>query len=105
VPLRIRVCRADEIAPGETRAFDVEGLAVPVLVANVEGRLLAASSMCPHEEVSLLGGLRTGTRIVCPGHAYEFDLATGRCAHDPALRLPCYRVSVVDGDLYIEPAY
>jgi nitrite reductase/ring-hydroxylating ferredoxin subunit len=102
VPLRVRVCRADEVPVGETRAFPVAGFADPVLIANIDGRLLAASSMCPHEEVSLMGGLRTGTRIVCPGHAYEFDLATGRCSHDPSLRLPCYRVTVDGDDLYIQ---
>lgn len=100
--LRVRVCRAAEVAPGETKGFAVPGLDIPVLVANVDGEILAASSMCPHEDVSLLGGKRKGLRVICPGHGYRFDLRTGACSHDPKLRLPCYRVTVVDGDVYAD---
>jgi nitrite reductase/ring-hydroxylating ferredoxin subunit len=58
--------------------------------------------MCPHEDVSLEGGDQRDTRVTCPGHGYEFDLATGRCTHDPDLRLRRYRVTVEDGALYID---
>ncbi len=102
MPLRVRVCAADEVAPGETRGFAVEGVAIPVLIANVEGTLLAASSMCPHEDVSLLGGKRVGMRVICPGHGYQFDLRTGRCSHDARLLLRRYPVHLVDGDVYVE---
>jgi nitrite reductase/ring-hydroxylating ferredoxin subunit len=100
--LRLRVCCADEIAPGQTRGFDVPGLAVPVLVANLDGEYLAASSMCPHEDVSLLGGKRKGAMVICPGHGYRFDLRTGACSHDATLCLPRYRVTVIDGEVYVE---
>lgn len=100
--LRVRVCRADEIAPGETKGFAVPGVTVPVLVANVDGEILAVSSMCAHEDVSLLGGKRKGLQVICPGHGYRFDLRTGACSHDPQLRLPCYRVTVIDGEVYAD---
>ena len=67
-----------EVAPGEMKGFEVEALTWPVLVANVDGVLHAAPSVCPHEDVSLLGGAFDGARVTCPGHAYEFDLTTGR---------------------------
>jgi nitrite reductase/ring-hydroxylating ferredoxin subunit len=102
MPLRVRVCRTDEVAPGESRAFRVAGLTHPVLVTHLDGNFLATSSICPHEDVSLATGERHGQRIVCPGHGYEFDLRTGRCAHDPQLRLVCYPVHVSGDELFIE---
>lgn len=100
--LRRKVCRLDDIPEGEVRAFDVEGLIVPVLVARIGGRYLATSGMCPHEDVELDGGDLDECWITCPGHAYQFHLEDGRCAHDPDLRLPVYRASD-DGEwLYID---
>lgn len=90
------------MAPGESRAFAVAGVAVPILVTNVDGTLYATSSICPHEDVSLEGGDLCGASLACPGHGYEFDLATGHCAHDPSLRLPRYRVTVTGGQVYVD---
>ena len=98
--LRRKVCRADEVAPGETRGFAVDGAEFPVLVANIAGTLVATSSICPHEDVSLLDGHRVGALITCPGHAYEFDLVSGVCLHDPDLQLCRYRGSIIGGDVY-----
>ena len=100
--LRVRVCRSEDIQPGEVKGFSVPGITVPILVTNVDGAYLATSSICPHEHVSLLRGRRSGLKITCPAHGYQFDLATGACRHDPALNLPRYRVSIVDGDLYVD---
>jgi toluene monooxygenase system ferredoxin subunit len=84
------------------RGFRVPPLDAAVLIANVDGRFYASPARCPHEDVSLVGGGLVGTRVTCPGHAYEFDLATGRCAHDARLRLHRYRVSIEGDDLYID---
>lgn len=99
--MRFRVCRFDAVAPGEIRAFAVDGLSVPVLVANLGGRLLAASGMCPHEDVELIDGSFDGESIVCPGHGYQFDLASGACSHDDSLCLPRYAVSVEGGEVFV----
>lgn len=99
--MKLRVCSADAVPAGEVRAFEVAGLAVPVLIANIDGRLVAASAMCPHEDVLLNDGSFDGEWITCPGHGYQFELATGECSHDPRLCLPTYRVSVEDGEVFV----
>jgi toluene monooxygenase system ferredoxin subunit len=89
----VALCRLADLPPGQTRAFPVPGLAVPVLVANLGGGQLAAcSAICPHEDVSLEGGELDATWITCPGHGYEFDLITGRCGHDRSLQLRRFEV-------------
>jgi nitrite reductase/ring-hydroxylating ferredoxin subunit len=98
----VRVCRVGDVGPGTTAGFPVAGLVFPVMIANVAGRLLAASSICPHEDVSLLDGDLDGAIVTCPGHGYEFDMETGRCAHDRSLQLGRFEVRVVGDDVYIE---
>jgi nitrite reductase/ring-hydroxylating ferredoxin subunit len=100
--LRVQVCRVGDVAPGESRGFIVPGVDMPIMITNLDGTLIATSSICPHEDVSLLGCKRRGAIIVCRGHGYRFDLRTGACSHDPRLFLPRYRVSI-EGDLvYVE---
>ncbi len=100
--LRVKVCRTSDVKPGETRGFEVAGVTLPILVANVDGTFHATSSMCPHEDVSLLGGKRKGMRVICPGHGYRFDLATGACSHDPKLILARYEVTLIGDDIHVD---
>jgi nitrite reductase/ring-hydroxylating ferredoxin subunit len=101
--LWIRLCEAADVPVGQMRAFSISELSFPILVTRMsEERYLASSSICPHEDVSLLGGDVRGCVITCPGHGYEFDLETGRCAHDTELRLPRFPTRVVNGVLFIE---
>ncbi|HUS68728.1 MAG TPA: Rieske 2Fe-2S domain-containing protein [Kofleriaceae bacterium] len=99
--MRVRVCGVGDVPPGEMRAFPVDGLLLPVLVANLDGRFAAAASICPHEDVSLVDGDLVGTRVICPGHSYAFDLDTGRCAHDGTLRLRRFPVTLEGDDVWI----
>jgi nitrite reductase (NADH) small subunit len=39
--------------------------------------------------------------LVCPWHAWEFDLATGECAADRRLRLRKFDVKVEDGRVFV----
>ncbi len=100
--MRVRVCRADEVPDDDVAGFAVDGLRDPVMLARVNGQIVAAGSICPHEEVSLLDGHLEGGRVVCPGHGYSFDLATGTCTHDPELHLRRFRVSIEGGDVWID---
>lgn len=100
--MRVRVCNVSDVPAGEMRVFPVEGLLMPVLVANLGDRFAASQSICPHEDVSLGGGDLEGSRVICPGHGYDFDLLTGRCGHDPALRLRRFPVTVTADEVHID---
>lgn len=100
--LRVRVCQLDEIVEGELKTFAVEGVDVPILVTRMGQEVVAGTSMCPHEDVSLGNGVLKRGNIVCRGHGYAFDLKTGQCVHDPKLRWRLYTTHIVDDDLYVE---
>lgn len=100
--LRVFVCRLADIAPGELRAFAVEGVTWPVIVTIVDGEIVACPGVCPHEDVGLADGDLTGSKLTCPGHGYIFDLHTGRCAHDPGLELRRYPVTVLGDAIWAD---
>jgi nitrite reductase/ring-hydroxylating ferredoxin subunit len=106
--LRMRLCRVDDVPAGGRRAIAVAGLPWPVLVVNVAGALYASAGVCPHEDVALVDGdleiEADGPVITCPGHGYQFALATGQCTHDARLRLPRYRITIVDDEVWIDLA-
>lgn len=92
----------DEIVEGKLKAFAVDGVDVPILVTRVKGTLVAGTSMCPHEDVSLVKGVLKPGKIVCRAHGYAFDLKTGQCEHDPKLRWRIYKTHEIDSSLYVE---
>jgi len=100
--LRVRVCTVDDVADGALRAFAVPGVTWPVIVTRIDGDLVAFPGVCPHEDVALAGGeLRDGV-ITCPGHAYQFDLRTGRCQHDAQLELRRYPITLVGREIWVD---
>lgn len=101
MPLKLRVCRLDEILEDELLSFEVPGVTIPILVTKVDGKIIAGSSMCPHEDVSLVGGRVDGTDIICSAHGYAFDLQSGECSHDDNLRWRRYTTEIIDDELYV----
>jgi nitrite reductase/ring-hydroxylating ferredoxin subunit len=100
--MRVRVCRLDDVAPGELRAFRVAGVIWPVIVTSVDGELVAVPGVCPHEDVALADGDLEGATITCPGHGYAFDVRTGRCRHDPGLELRRYPITIVGDEVWVD---
>ena len=100
--LRVRVCRLADVVPGELRAFAVAGVTWPVIVAYAGSALVAVPGVCPHEDVALDTALLADDCLTCPGHGYEFELATGKCTHDPTLVLRRYPVTVIGDELWVD---
>lgn len=100
--LRVRVCMLSDVVDDQLRAFRVSGVTWPVIVTRIEGELVAVPGVCPHEDVELSNGDLHGTVLTCPGHAYEFDLRTGRCIHDPTLGLRRYPVRIVADEVWVD---
>lgn len=99
---RLRVCTRAELVDGELCAFTVRGLPHPVIVAIADGEPVAFPGVCPHEGIPLAEGYLFGTEVMCPGHAYTFDLRTGSCRHDRSLVLRRYPVTLVGDEIWID---
>ena len=89
---------------------------IGVVLDRAAGELRAVRNRCPHHGAPLCLGTvleratgapgrytLSGRRVLrCPWHGWEFELDTGRCADDPAIRVAVYPVRVVDGRVLVE---
>lgn len=67
---------ARAIPPGEGREFLVDGTLIAVFHTR-SGALYATQALCPHRDGPLIDGLVGGETLLCPFHAWKFNLATG----------------------------
>ena len=65
------------IPPGEGRVYSVNGDNIAVFHTR-SGAVYAVQAACPHKGGPLADGLVGGTTLICPLHAWKFDLATGQ---------------------------
>jgi nitrite reductase/ring-hydroxylating ferredoxin subunit len=87
--------------PGSMRLVKVGNL--QVVVANVDGRLHAFQSYCPHAGAPLTRGRLSDGEITCPLHGGVFDIETGDIVDGPSLdKLPIFDVRVEDDQVLVE---
>lgn len=70
-----RVAQNDMIPLREGRNIEVGGRQVAVF--NLGEKFVAVENRCPHRGGPLADGIVSGRAIVCPLHAWKFDLDTG----------------------------
>ena len=67
--------RLAQIPLGEGRNFVVDGVGITVF--HTRKGVYATQAECPHRQGPLADGLLGGATVVCPFHAWKFDLTTG----------------------------
>jgi nitrite reductase (NADH) small subunit len=72
----VKLCPLSEIPPGEGRNFAALGEKVAVFRPR-SGGVFAVQAACPHRGGPLADGLLGGTTLICPLHAWKFDVSTG----------------------------
>jgi len=96
------VARVGEIAPGEGRAFLLNGKMVAVF--QVDGSYTAIDDTCPHMGASLAPGYVEDGAVMCPWHAWRFCVREGTWLDNPksALRLRSYPVRVEGDEIQVQ---
>jgi nitrite reductase (NADH) small subunit len=92
---RVKVGTVGDVPEGEGRTVEVEGRTLGLF--NVGGILYAIDNLCPHRGGPLAEGDLEGPVVVCPWHAWRWDVRTGANVNNPAVRVACFPV-VVEGD-------
>jgi nitrite reductase (NADH) small subunit len=92
------VAQLSELARRKRKQVDVNG--VPVALFLVGSDVYALADTCIHKQRSLSKGVLLNGCIVCPGHQWEFDPATGYVAAEDQYQ-PSYDVRVEDGEVYV----
>lgn len=104
---RVRVVGVGQLAPGQSRAFELEQAPEPVagfVLCHSSAGLVAYLNRCPHWSVDLdLGDGRFYAqdidRIYCKNHGALFRVEDGVCDHGPCLGQSLVRCAVeLEGD-------
>ena len=89
-----------DLPAGTMRCVDIGGH--EVLIANVDGTVLATDDTCTHEDASLSCGVLKGAMVRCPLHGATFDLRDGTPGDEPAEEpLRCHDVKIEDGVIFV----
>ena len=97
----VKVAQIGEVAPGQKKPIDLDGIAV--LLFNVGGQYYAIEDVCTHDGAPLAGGRFSGNSIACPRHGARFDVCTGRALTMPAVEpVETYPVKIEGNDILVE---
>ena len=81
------------VPPGEGRTFRV-GAVLNGVFRTRRGEVYATQAHCPHRGGPLADGIIGARTVICPLHAYTFDLRTGESASGACPAIETYPVSV-----------
>lgn len=97
---RVRVGQVTDLPAGEGRVVDADGKALALF--NVDGVFYALDNACSHRGGPLGEGEIEGAVVVCPWHAWRWDVKTGANVNNPAVRMACFPVSLDGGNVFVE---
>jgi nitrite reductase (NADH) small subunit len=98
----VRAIAASELAPGQCAEVTVGG--TPVAIYNVDGTFYATSNVCLHRGGPLGQGLLEGHAVMCPWHAWSWDVKTGENVANGDLKILTYEVKVESGEVFVKVA-
>jgi nitrite reductase (NADH) small subunit len=98
----IKVSPCASIPPREGRCVEVDGR--PIAIFHTNNGFLAVENRCPHRGGPLADGIVSGTTVVCPLHAWKFDLLSGASTNHPEAprALIVYPTCIDDGIVCIQ---
>jgi nitrite reductase (NADH) small subunit len=96
----VKVMAADELPPGQATERLVDGR--PVAIYNVAGSFYATANFCVHRGGPLGQGMLDGCVIMCPWHAWTFDVTTGENTVNAEMKVPTFPVRIEDGNVLVQ---
>lgn len=107
----IVVCKSEELPSGKRKVVTIKNMSI--VVVNVEGKLQAFNSMCPHQGAPLEFGSIAGAMeasdpqkyqygchnkiVKCPLHGWAFDMETGKSLFSDKVKIKTYKVREESG--------
>ncbi|HXY00023.1 MAG TPA: nitrite reductase small subunit NirD [Candidatus Limnocylindrales bacterium] len=97
-----QVTHCENIPVREGRRVEIASRQIAIF--NLGDRFLAVENPCPHRGGPLADGIVSGTTVVCPLHAWKFDLIQGNAVNHPESSqcLVTFPVCVEQGIVSIE---
>lgn len=97
----VRILSKGEL-PGEGEAREIPCDGKMLCIANVGGAISAMDNVCPHRGGPLGAGIVENGKVVCPWHAWAFDVVTGEAEHSSEARVEVYPVTIEGDDVLVK---
>lgn len=94
-----RVAAIGDVPPGTAKVVQVNGK--DVALYNIDGHFHATSNVCPHQGGPLGEGIVEGSTVICPWHAWAFDVRSGVSPVNPRAKIETYPVRVSGQDVFV----
>jgi nitrite reductase/ring-hydroxylating ferredoxin subunit len=100
----VKLCEIDEVAPGSSKALEIEGRKIALF--HVDGAWHALENACPHRGRALSAGQLAAGTVTCPLHGWRFDLHTGSQTGGTGPGVRTYSLRVENDGVFVslEPA-
>ena len=95
----VRVTPCDSIPLREGRAVTLGRRQIAIF--NLGGRFLATDNQCPHRGGPLCDGIVAGDSVVCPFHAFRYNLHSGECDQPNVCAVDRFPTRVENGIVWI----
>ncbi len=96
----VRALAAADLAPGDCVEVAING--TPVALYNVGGAFYATSNVCLHRGGPLGQGVLDGHAVICPWHAWSWDVRTGENTANAELKVATSETRVEDGAVFVK---
>ena len=93
------IAKVSEIAQGERKIVDING--IPVAVFNLADKFYAIENTCPHQGGLLGEGELSGDVVACPLHAWTFNVKIGINTKVDSIKVKSFPVKVEGEDIKI----
>ena len=96
----VKVAKKDEIPSDMGKCVEVKGKEIALF--KVQDKVYALYHVCPHQGGPLAeGGLDEGV-VTCPWHGWSFDVKTGECTFNAAVKQPTFPVKEEGDDVFVQ---
>ncbi len=95
-----KVAKKSEIPEDTGKLVQIKGQDIALF--KVDGKVHAIFALCPHQGGPLDEGGLTGKVVTCPWHGWEFDVTSGICVFNPAIKTRCFEVKEENGDIFVK---
>ncbi len=103
MPHWVQLCPHSD-APAEGQVLEVEAEGISICLARHNGELSALDNWCPHRRGPLGQGWIEGDAVLCPWHAWAFNLQTGIVDPPEHAKVDVFPVRIEGEDVLIEIA-
>jgi nitrite reductase (NADH) small subunit len=91
----VRIGSLDLIPRGEGRVFRAGPLSIAVFHSR-SGEVFATERRCPHRQGPLADGVVGEHKVICPLHAFVFDLSSGEPVGNGCRTIKTYPVTLTE---------